>query len=135
MARASGPTWRSTSSPRLIRAGASRSRSSATARPRAITLTSPTSLDGVIACTQQEFGYEIFNFGESQTVCLDRLIELLEVALGKKAVIDRQPLQPGDVPITFADISKARERLGYNPRVKFEEGIKVFAEWFKKNQA
>ena len=91
-------------------------------------------LDGIIACTQQEFGYEIFNLGESQTVSLARMIELLEAALGKKAVIDRQPLQPGDVPITFADISKARAKLGYNPRVKFEEGIKLFAEWFKKSQ-
>jgi UDP-glucuronate 4-epimerase len=92
-------------------------------------------LDGIIACTKQEFGYEIFNLGESQTVSLARMIELLEAALGKKAVIDRQPLQPGDVPITFADISKARAKLGYNPQVKFETGIKLFAEWFKKSQA
>ena len=92
-------------------------------------------LDGIIACTKKEFGYEIFNLGESETVSLARMIELLEAALGKKAVIDRQPLQPGDVPITFADISKARAMLGYNPRVKFEEGIKIFAEWFKKSGA
>ena len=91
-------------------------------------------LDGIIACTKKEFGYEIFNLGESQTVPLSRMIELLEAALGKKAVIDRQPLQPGDVPITFADISKARAKLGYNPQVKFEQGIKLFAEWFKKSQ-
>lgn len=92
-------------------------------------------LDGIIACTKKEFGYEIFNLGESQTVSLARMIELLEAALGKKAVIDRQPMQPGDVPLTFADISKARERLGYHPQVKFEDGIKLFAEWFKRNQA
>ena len=91
-------------------------------------------LDGIIACTRKEFGFEIFNLGESQTVSLARMIELLEGALGKKAVIDRQPLQPGDVPVTFADISKARAKLGYNPRVKIEEGIKLFAEWFKKSQ-
>jgi len=90
-------------------------------------------LDGVIACTKQEFGYEIFNLGESQTVSLSRMIELLEAALGKKAVIDRQPLQPGDVPLTFADISKAREMLGYNPRVKIEEGILQFVDWFRQN--
>src|SRR5664280_2415333 len=53
-------------------------------------------LDGVMACTRKEFGYEIFNLGESQTVKLDWLVELLESALGKKAVIDRQPAQPGD---------------------------------------
>jgi UDP-glucuronate 4-epimerase len=92
-------------------------------------------LDGIIACTKKEFGFEIFNLGESETVSLARMVELLEAALGKKAVIDRQPLQPGDVPITFADISRARAKLGYNPRVKFEQGIKLFAEWFLKSPA
>ena len=90
-------------------------------------------LDGIIACTQKEFGFEIFNLGESQTVKLSRVIELLEAALGKKAVIDRQPQQPGDVPVTFADITKARARLGYNPQVKIEPGIKLFIDWFRKN--
>src|SRR5208283_5717998 len=90
-------------------------------------------LDGVLACTQQEFGFDIFNLGESQTVRLDRLIELLEGALGKKAVLDRQPLQPGDVPVTVADISRARARLGYNPRVKIEQGISLFVDWFRKS--
>jgi UDP-glucuronate 4-epimerase len=65
-------------------------------------------------------------------VKLARLIGLLEKALGKKAVIDRQPVQPGDVPITFADISKAHARLGYNPRVKIEQGIPKFVDWFLK---
>ncbi len=87
---------------------------------------------GVIACTDREFGFEIFNLGESQTITLRRLIELIEAAVGKKAVIDRQPLQPGDVPITFADISKARTRLGYDPKVKVEQGIPLFVDWFKK---
>jgi UDP-glucuronate 4-epimerase len=92
-------------------------------------------VQGVIAATQKEFGFEIFNLGESQTVKLSRLIALIEAALGKKAIIDRQPLQAGDVPITYADISKARARLGYHPQVKIEEGIKMFAEWFKKSQS
>jgi UDP-glucuronate 4-epimerase len=90
-------------------------------------------LDGIIACTRKEFGFEIFNLGESQTVTLGRLVELIEAALGKKAVIDRQPPQPGDVPVTFADISKARARLGYQPRVNIEAGIKLFIDWFRKN--
>ena len=88
-------------------------------------------VDGVLACTRKSFGFEIFNLGESQTVPLSYLIELLEKALGKKAVIDRQPPQPGDVPITFADISKAQRMLGYQPRVKIEEGIPRFVEWFR----
>ena len=91
-------------------------------------------LEGVIACTQREFGFEIFNLGESQTVKLSELITLIENALGKKAIIDRQPLQPGDVPITFADISKARKMLGYNPHVKVEKGIPLFVDWFRKNR-
>jgi UDP-glucuronate 4-epimerase len=90
-------------------------------------------VDGIIACTRRKFGFEIFNLGESQAVKLSYLIELLEAALGKKAVIDRQPPQPGDVPLTFADISKAQAMLGYHPRVKIEEGIPLFVDWFRKN--
>lgn len=88
--------------------------------------------EGVLASTQREFGYEIINLGGSQTVTLSRLIELIETALGRKAVLDRQPLQPGDVPITCADVSKARARLGYQPHVPIEQGIPRFADWFLK---
>ncbi len=91
-------------------------------------------VDGVIACTQKEFGFEVFNLGESQTVTLSQLIELLEESLGQKAVLDRQPIQPGDVPITFADVSKARAKLGYHPRVKIAEGVPLFVDWFRKNK-
>jgi UDP-glucuronate 4-epimerase len=90
-------------------------------------------LQGIMACTRQEFGYEIFNLGESQTVKLSYLIQLLEQALGQKAVLERRPLQPGDVPLTCADISKARERLGYQPSVKIEQGIPLFVDWLKQN--
>ena len=89
---------------------------------------------GVIACTQKEFGFEIFNLGESQTVTLSQLIELLEKSLGQKAILDPQPIQPGDVPITFADVSKARAKLGYHPRVKIAEGIRLFVDWFRQNK-
>ena len=78
--------------------------------------------------------YEIFNLGESETIELARLIELLEENLGKKAIIERKPMQPGDVPVTFADISKARELLGYHPHTKIEEGIRKFTEWFLTRQ-
>ncbi len=91
-------------------------------------------LEGIIACTKKEFGFEIFNIGESQVIRLDQLIGLIESALGKKAIIDRQPLQPGDVPITFADISKAQRLLGYQPQVKAEKGIPLFVDWFQKNR-
>ena len=91
-------------------------------------------LNGITACVSREFGYEIFNLGESQVVRLDQLIALLEEALGKKAVIDAQPAQPGDVPLTFADVSKARKLLGYEPQVKIEEGIRRFVQWFRSTK-
>jgi UDP-glucuronate 4-epimerase len=75
--------------------------------------------------------YEIFNLGESQTVELRELIELLERSLDMQAVTDRQPMQPGDVPITYADITKSREKLGYNPTTKIADGIPKFVEWFR----
>ena len=78
--------------------------------------------------------YEIFNLGESQTIELKDLISLLEENLGKKAIIERKPMQPGDVPLTFADISKARALLNYDPTTKIEQGIPKFTDWFVKNQ-
>lgn len=92
-------------------------------------------LEGIIACTGREFGYQVYNLGESQTVKLSRLIELLEGALGRKALIRRLPMQPGDVPLTCADISKAREQLGYNPRVPIEKGIGLFVNWLNQTSA
>jgi UDP-glucuronate 4-epimerase len=92
-------------------------------------------LDGLIACTQREFGYQIYNLGESQTVTLNQLIQLLENALGRTAILNHQPAQPGDVPITYADISKARAQLDYRPRVGIREGIPRFVEWFKSLSA
>jgi len=78
--------------------------------------------------------HEIFNLGESQTIELKDLIGLLEENLGRKAIIQRKPMQPGDVPLTFADISKARELLNYNPNTKIEQGIPKFTDWFLKTQ-
>jgi UDP-glucuronate 4-epimerase len=75
--------------------------------------------------------YEVINLGESRTVELRQLISLLEQALDRHAEIDRQPLQPGDVPQTFADITKAKRLLGYNPQTQIEEGIRQFVEWFR----
>jgi UDP-glucuronate 4-epimerase len=76
--------------------------------------------------------YEVINLGESRTVELRELIALLERELGMVAKIDRQPLQPGDVPQTFADIQKARRLLKYDPQTPIEEGIKRFVSWFRK---
>jgi UDP-glucuronate 4-epimerase len=78
--------------------------------------------------------HEVFNLGESETTELSRLINLLEECLGVEAVIDRQPMQPGDVPTTYADISKARKLLNYHPLTKIEEGIPRFVEWYRESQ-
>ena len=76
----------------------------------------------------------MFNLGESETTTLAELIAHIEAALGKKATIERKPEQPGDVPVTFADITKARALLGYNPRTKVAVGIPKFVEWFLRSQ-
>ena len=77
-------------------------------------------------------GFDIFNLGESQTVPLRELVSHLEEAMGKKAEIEELSEQPGDVPITYADISKARRLLGYDPHVGIEEGIERFIRWFRR---
>ncbi|MDZ7314991.1 MAG: GDP-mannose 4,6-dehydratase [candidate division KSB1 bacterium] len=87
-------------------------------------------LQGILASIERCRDYQIYNLGESNTVELLYLIRLLEEALGCKAQIDFLPDQPGDVPITFADISKARRELDYIPKVPIEEGVRLFADWF-----
>jgi UDP-glucuronate 4-epimerase len=88
-------------------------------------------ISGVCAAIDyDQSDYEVINLGESRTVELRELISLIEKALDRHAEIDRQPLQPGDVTQTFADISKARRLLGYDPQTQIEEGIEKFVEWF-----
>jgi UDP-glucuronate 4-epimerase len=78
--------------------------------------------------------YEVINLGESRTVELRELISVIEKELGASAKIDRQPMQPGDVPQTFADITKARRLLGYDPQTQIEAGIHRFIEWFRESR-
>ena len=90
-------------------------------------------IDGVMAAiVYDKSNYEVINLGESRTVELNELISLLETELDTHATIDRQPPQPGDVPQTFADISKARALLGYDPKTQIEEGLRRFVEWFRR---
>ena len=74
--------------------------------------------------------FEIFNLGENQTTTLSDLIIAIENALGKKAIIECLPEQPGDMPLTCANIDKARALLGYHPKVKISEGIPKFIDWY-----
>jgi len=92
-------------------------------------------IDGVEHCVDKPFPYEIFNLGESRHVQLRELIDKLGEAMGITPEINCKPMQPGDVEITFANIDKARTRLGYAPQVSIEEGLARFIEWFKENQA
>jgi UDP-glucuronate 4-epimerase len=85
----------------------------------------------VAAMKYDKSRFEVINLGESQTIELRRVVELLERGLGKRALIEHRPMQPGDVPVTFADISKARRLLGYDPRTNFDAGIERFIDWFK----
>jgi len=78
--------------------------------------------------------YDVFNLGESQTIQLKDLISAVENALGKKAKINKLPEQPGDMPLTYADISKAKKLLGYNPITKLNQGLPKFVEWFLRSQ-
>jgi UDP-glucuronate 4-epimerase len=87
-------------------------------------------VDGVTAATRREFGFQIINLGGSKPVQLWRLIELLETAMGRAGRIERKPLQPGDVPVTWADLSLAQRLLDYQPRVEIEDGIARFTGWF-----
>lgn len=99
-----------------------------------------TYIDDIIAGVRaaidyEQTNYEVINLGESRTVELRELISLLENELGTRAEIDWQPPQPGDVPQTFADITKARRLLGYHPQTQIEDGIRQFIEWFTASHA
>ncbi|MGL5053568.1 MAG: GDP-mannose 4,6-dehydratase [Cetobacterium sp.] len=91
-------------------------------------------IDGVIKgvnyLNKNKNVYEIINLGESDAISLNNMIEVIEKTLNKKAVIDRLPMQPGDVKRTFASIDKAKDILGYNPSTKFENGIQKFVKWY-----
>ncbi|MBN1787177.1 MAG: GDP-mannose 4,6-dehydratase [Sedimentisphaerales bacterium] len=89
-------------------------------------------IDGVIAAIERCKGFEVYNLGESKPVRLDELIAEIEKALGKKARIERYPVQPGDVERTFADITKAGRELGYNPQTDIAEGLKKFVVWLRE---
>jgi UDP-glucuronate 4-epimerase len=79
--------------------------------------------------------FDIFNLGGSQTVSLNEMIEACEVACGRKALIHQMPMQPGDVPRTVADVTKARSLLGFNPQVRVVDGVKKFVEWYQEIEA
>jgi UDP-glucuronate 4-epimerase len=84
-----------------------------------------------VCCDELRFG--IFNLGGAMPVALSRLLEIIESELGMKATIERLPMQPGDVCITYADLAKSRSALGYQPRTPIEEGIRAFIRWYRNH--
>ena len=88
-------------------------------------------VDGIEGALEAPFSFEIINLGGARPVALTDLIRKLEAATGKTAVLDRQPDQPGDVPVTYADVEKAEKLLGFKPRVPLEEGLKQSVAWYR----
>lgn len=86
---------------------------------------------GVECAVNHIKGYQIYNLGESNVITLNQLIKTIEANLDKKAIINRQPMQPGDVIKTYADISKAKTEIGYDPKYDFDAGIKAFIKWYR----
>ena len=92
-------------------------------------------VQGIIAALHyQQSDFEIINLGNNYTISLNALISSMEKVIGKKAVIEQYPDQPGDVPKTFADISKAKQLLGYNPQTQLHDGLNKFYDWFLQNE-
>ena len=91
-------------------------------------------IDGIAAALKVNFGFEIFNLGDSRPVPLGRLIEIIEQHLNQEARRRSLPRQPGDVQKTCAHIGKARRMLGYQPRVPIEEGVALFVRWYRERQ-
>ena len=87
-------------------------------------------IEGTLGALSREHGYQIYNIGESQTVRLAQLIQIIAEQIGQKAVVEYLPEQPGDVKHTYADIHKAREHLKYNPQTDIREGLSRFIRWF-----
>ena len=86
---------------------------------------------GIMSALDHCDRYRIYNLGGNDPVTLKSLIEGIEIAIGRKAIIQRQPTQPGDVERTYADLTRSKAELGYQPRTSMTEGLKKFAEWFK----
>jgi len=90
-------------------------------------------VSGVVAAIERiEPGrYEIYNLGGTRTVALRELVEIIERVVGKPAIIERRPLQPGDVPVTFANVDRAHAALGYAPTTAPDVGIPRYWEWLR----
>lgn len=92
-------------------------------------------VDGVVNAIYRPSAYEIINIGGANTIDVKRLIELIETALGVKAAVRYGEIMPGDVPITYADVTKAKKLLGFSPKVRIEEGVQRYVKWFLERRS
>ena len=88
-------------------------------------------IDGTKSAIEKCYGYNIYNLGESEPITVNDLVSEIEKALGKKAIKEFLPMQPGDVDCTYADINKAIHELGYNPKTQISKGLSEFVNWFR----
>jgi UDP-glucuronate 4-epimerase len=91
-------------------------------------------VSGVLGALTAPPGYRVYNLGESATISLSDLVGLIEKACGRAAVRRFKPPQPGDVPGTYADISRARKEIGYDPHTPIERGVSRFVEWYRREE-
>jgi UDP-glucuronate 4-epimerase len=89
-------------------------------------------VDGTIAAIDLSAPCEIFNLGNNRPEHVMQLVSLLEKYLGKRAIVELLPIQPGEIAITYADISKSQKILGFSPKVSLEEGIEKFLDWYTR---
>jgi len=89
-------------------------------------------VSGVVAALEASLPYELINLGRGETISLSDFIHLVEEVVGREAVIIQEPTKPGDVPITHADVTKARKLLGYDPQVPVREGMERFWAWYRE---
>jgi UDP-glucuronate 4-epimerase len=87
---------------------------------------------GILAAADLDSPFDVFNLGNSTPISLSEMIRTIEECLGKKAILRQMSLQPGDVPITYADISKAERILGYRPKTSFVDGVQQFVRWYRR---
>jgi len=90
-------------------------------------------IEAISRLTQKEFDFEIVNLGNSRPERLDKFVEILEKCIGKKAKIKIKQLPPGDIKATWADISKAKKLLNWQPKINIEKGLKEFVNWYKQH--
>ncbi len=81
------------------------------------------------------FGYEVINLGGDRPIRLDYVIEQISQLVGRKAIIERRPAHPADVPATWANVEKARRLLDWTPQISLEEGLRRTADWYRDNRA